>query len=132
MIIITKTLKKGFQEKAETPRQHLEEMAQFKGAGIVVEVRSNDHGKLGSPGDPAHAHVFDSSGRKELAEIILTKDPPKKPADIFYYRTDKVPDGLSKSIVKFAGMPHVGSKRVGLNLTNWQAIITQWVFFHGE
>jgi hypothetical protein len=28
-------------------RLNLDEMAQFRGAGIVIEVRSNDHGKLG-------------------------------------------------------------------------------------
>jgi hypothetical protein len=109
-----------------------EEMAQFKGAGIIVEVRADDHGVLGSHDGPAHAHIFDSSVRKELAEIILTKKPPQKPSDVFYYRTDNVPDGLSRAVVKFAGMIHAGSKRAGLNLTNWQAIIAQWVFFHGE
>jgi hypothetical protein len=119
-------------EKKPNPSQSLEEMAQFKGAGIIVEVRSNDHGKLGSPANPAHAHVFDSSGTKELSEIILTKNPPKKPEDIFYYRTDKIPDGLSKSIIKFAELPNSKYKRAGLNLTNWQAIIAQWIVFHEE
>jgi hypothetical protein len=118
------------KEKTQNPIYSLEEMAQFKGAGITVEIRSNDHGVLGSPGNPAHAHVLDSSGAKELAEIILTKKPPQKPEDIFYYRTNKTPDGLSKAIVKFADMSHVGSKRAGLNLTNWQAVIAQWIFFH--
>jgi hypothetical protein len=119
-------------EESPNPSQPLEEMAQFKGAGIIVEVRSNDHGVLGSPGNPAHAHVLDSSGAKELAEIILTKNPPQKPADVFYYRTDKTPDGLSKAIIKFADMPNQEYKSVGLNLTNWQAVIAQWVVFHGE
>jgi hypothetical protein len=108
------------------------EMARFKGAGITVEVRSNDHGVLGSSGNPAHAHVFDSSGKKELAEIIITRNSPKKPSDVFYYRTDKVPDGLSKAIVEFAGMPDQSSKRSGLNLTNWQAVIYLWNIFHGK
>jgi hypothetical protein len=45
-------------EKSSNPSQPLKEMAQFKGAGITVEVRSNDHGVLGSPGNPAHAHVL--------------------------------------------------------------------------
>jgi hypothetical protein len=112
--------------------QSINELAHFKGAGIIVEVRSNDCGTLGSPGNPAHAHVLDSSGTRELAKIILTKNPPQKPSDIFYYRTDKVPDGLNKAIVKFAGMPNLKYKSVGLNLTNWQAIIAQWVVFHGE
>jgi hypothetical protein len=119
-------------EKKPAPAQPLEEMAQFKGAGIVVEVRSNDHGKLGSPGSPAHAHVLDSSGSKELAEIIITVKPPQKPADVFYYRTDKIPDGLSKTIVKFAGMIRQSSSQIGSKLTNWQAVVYQWDFFHGK
>jgi hypothetical protein len=116
----------------DTSIQSINESAQFKGAGIIVEVRSNDHGVLGSPGNPARAHVFDSSGKKEIAEIILTKKPPQKPADVFYYQTDKIPDGLSKAIVKFAGTPNPKYKSIGLNLTNWQAVIAQWVVFHGE
>jgi hypothetical protein len=119
-------------EKRQNPSHPLEEMAQFKGAGITVEVRSNDHGILGSPGNPAHAHVLDSSGTQELAEIILTKNPPQNPSDVFYYRTDKIPDGLSKAIVKFADMPDQSSKRSGLNLTNWQAVIYLWNIFHRE
>jgi hypothetical protein len=120
------------KERIPSPSQTLEEMARFKGAGITVEVRSNDHGVLGSPGNPAHAHVLDSSGTQEIAEIILTKRPPKKTSDVFYYRTDTVPDGLSKAIVKFADMPDQSSKRSGLNLTNWQAIIYLWNIFHEE
>jgi hypothetical protein len=120
------------KEKEATPLQPLEEMAQFKGAGITVEVRSHDHGILGSPGDPAHVHVFDSSGSKELAEIILTEKPPKKTSDVFYYRTSKIPDGLSRAIVKFARMPDRTSKRSEMNLTNWQGIIYQWIAFHGK
>jgi hypothetical protein len=119
-------------EKSSNPSQPLEEMAQFKGAGITIEVRSNDHGVLGSPGNPAHAHVLDSSGAKELAEIILTKNPPIKPSDVFYYRTDKVPDGLSRTIVKFANMPNQKYKSIGVSLSNWQAVIAQWVVFHGK
>jgi hypothetical protein len=120
------------KEKTQNTVQSLEEMAQFKGAGITVEVRSNDHGVLGSLGNPAHAHILDNSGTMELAEIILTKKPPQKPSDVFYYRTDKIPDGLSKAIVKFASMPDQSSKRSGLNLTNWQAVIYLWNIFHGE
>jgi hypothetical protein len=120
------------KEKKSDPVQTLNEMARFRGAGIVIEVRSNDHGTLGSPGNPAHAHVLDSSGNREIAEIILTKNPPQKPEDIFYYRTDKVPDGLSGAIIKFAGMLYPGSKRIGFNHTNWQALLNSWDYFHGK
>jgi hypothetical protein len=120
------------REKKPNPAQSLDEMSQFKGAGITIEVRSNDHGTLGSPGNPAHVHVLDSSGSQELAEIILTQKPPEKTADVFYYRTDKVPDGLSKAIVKFAKMPYPGSNRIGFNLTNWRAVLLVWDNFHGK
>jgi hypothetical protein len=117
-------------ERKPDPIQSIEERARFKGAGITVEVRANDHGKLESPGNPAHAHILDITGVKELAEIILTKKPPQKPADVFYYRTDKVPDGLSKAIVKFAETPNQKYKSIGLGLSNWQAVIAQWVVLH--
>jgi hypothetical protein len=68
---------------------------------------------------------MNSSETKELAEIILTKSHPQNSADVFYYRTNKVPDGLSKAIIKFSEMPYVKSKYAGLDLINWQAVITQ-------
>jgi hypothetical protein len=116
----------------DTSIQSITELARFKGAGIIIEVRSNDPGVLGILKNPAHAHVLDSSGTQEITEIILTKNPPQKPVDVFYYRADKTSDGLSKAIIKFAGMPNPKYKSVGLNLTNWQAVIAQWVVFHGE
>jgi hypothetical protein len=125
-------MENSIQEKEQTPYQPLDEVVRFKGAGIVIEVRARDQGVWGNPDNPAHAHVFDSSGTEELAEIILTETPPKKTVDILYYRTDKVHDGLSKIIVKFAEMTHPASKYIGVNLTNWQAVIYQWNIFHGE
>jgi hypothetical protein len=109
----------------------LVEMAQFKDAGIAIEVRSGDHGKLGKVNDPAHVHVFDSSGNTELAQIVLTKDPPTKPSDIQWYRTDNPPDGLGNKIVKFATANHKPSRKIGQNITNWTAVLSQWIYFHG-
>jgi hypothetical protein len=68
-------------------KQPLDEMSQFKRFGIILEVRSNDHGELGKSSDPAHAHILDNSG-KEIAEVVLTVRVPKKPSEIFWYRTD--------------------------------------------
>jgi hypothetical protein len=112
-------------------RLNLDEMARFIDAGIAIEVRSSDHGMLYKKNDPAHVHIFDISGNTELAQIILTAKPPEKPSDIQWYRTDNPPDGLGKAIVKFAGAFHKPSKKIGRNITNWDAVINQWIYFHG-
>jgi hypothetical protein len=109
----------------------LVEMARFADMGITIEVRSSDHGKLNKKSDPAHVHVFDSSGNIELAQIVLTKEPPQKSSDVQWYRTDNPPDGLGKAIVKFANAPHKISRKIGQNITNWGAVLNQWVYFHG-
>jgi hypothetical protein len=57
--------------------------------------------------------------------------PPEKSADIRWYRTDNPSDGLGKAIVKFAGTLHKPSKKIGRNVTNWDAVINQWIYFHG-
>jgi hypothetical protein len=111
-------------------RLNLDEMAQFRGAGIVIEVRSNDHGKLGSKTDPAHAHVFDSSGRQELAQIVLSINPPEKASDIQWYRTEDPPDGLGKKILNFAATKNTKIQKLGIVETNWSSVIRQWVYFH--
>lgn len=112
-------------------RLNLDEMSQFKGAGITVEVRSNNPGKLGSKNNPAHAHILDSSGKQELAQIVLTINPPGKASDIQWYRTESPPNGLGSKVVKFAGMENMASRKVGIKHTNWESIILQWGYFHG-
>jgi hypothetical protein len=112
-------------------RLNLDEMAQFRGAGIVVEVRSNDHGKLGSKTEPAHAHILDSSGKQELAQIVLKISPPEKPSDIQWYRTESPPASLGKKILNFAIAHNTKIKKLGVNETNWISIIRQWIYFHG-
>jgi hypothetical protein len=111
----------------------LVEMARFSDAGITIEVRSNDHGKLDKKTDPAHVHVFDSSGNVELAQIVLTRGPPQKPSDVQWYRTDNPADGLGKAIVKFANSPDKLSKKLNrpYKVTNWDAVVNQWTYFHG-
>jgi hypothetical protein len=111
-------------------RMNLDEMAQFRGAGIVVEVRSNDYGKLGSKKNPAHAHVFDPSGKQELAQIILSVNPPEKLSDIQWYRTENPPDGLEKKILNFAATKNTKIQKLGVFETNWGSVIRQWVYFH--
>ena len=109
--------------------QPLVEMARFKGFGITFEVRSDDHGKFGNKGSPAHAHILDNSG-KEVAEIELTANPPKKPNDIIWYRTPKPPMGLIDKIIKLANSPSKVAKKVGSNQTIWQSTLQQWLTFH--
>jgi hypothetical protein len=77
-------------------RLNLDEMSQFRDAGITIEVRSNDHGIVGSKTTPAHVHVLDASGKQELAQIALTIKPPEKPSDIQWYRTSGPPEGLGQ------------------------------------
>jgi hypothetical protein len=112
-------------------RLNFDEMAQFKGAGITVEVRSNDRGKLGSARDPAHAHILDSSGKQELAQIVLTVNPPVKASDIQWYRTENPSDGLGKKILNFAVTKNIKIQKLGIVETNWNSVIRQWVYFHG-
>jgi hypothetical protein len=112
-------------------RLDFNEIARFADMGITIEVRSSDHGTLNKKSDPAHVHVFDHSGNTELAQIILTVKPPEKPADVQWYRTDNPPDGLGKSIVKFAKTLHKHSKKIGRTVTNWEAVLNQWIYFHG-
>jgi hypothetical protein len=111
----------------------LVEMARFVDAGITVEVRSSDHGRLNKKSDPAHVHVFDSSGSIELAQIVLTREPPRKLSDVQWYRTDNPPDGLGKAIVKFANSLDKLSKKLNrpYKVTNWDAVVNQWTYFHG-
>jgi hypothetical protein len=113
-------------------KQPLDEMAQFKGAGITVEVRSNDHGVLGNVRNPAHAHVLDSSGGKEQEEIVITLTLPEKASDVVWYRTPNIPDGLGNAVVKFAELPNAALKKTGVVSTNWQIVVGQWLIFHGK
>jgi hypothetical protein len=85
----------------------------------------------GSKTNPAHAHIFDSSGKQELAQIILNIDPPDKIADIQWYRTENPPDGLGKKILSFAVTKNTKVQKLGIVETNWSSVIRQWVYFHG-
>jgi hypothetical protein len=108
------------------------EKVRFEGAGITVEVRSRDRGKLND--GTAHAHVFDSAGKKQLAEVVLNQEPPQKSSDVVWYRQKKkpVPDGLAQAVVDFAKLPDTFLKRAGINGTNWRSMLAEWMRFHGE
>ena len=111
-------------------KQPLVEMAQFKGCGISIIVRSDDHGKFGNKSSPAHAHIFDNT-EKEIAQIELnTKDAPQKPEDIIWYRTPNPPSKLGSTIVKLVNSKSKAVQKAGGNLTVWQTMVSQWFIFH--
>jgi hypothetical protein len=108
-------------------KQSLDEMARVcqkaDGYGIVVDIYSRDHGKIGDTRLPAHAHLFDTS-MKELGEFEITSKSPIKPSDVMWYRTPSPPsEGYALRIVKWAK----GSK-YGVN--NWMFAIRTWEGFH--
>jgi hypothetical protein len=107
-------------------RRKLDEMSRIcqksDGYGIVIELYSKDHGKLGDKRSPAHAHLFDTS-LKELGEFEITSIAPKKPADINWYRTGNPPEGYAYRLVKWAN-----DSKYGLN--NWAFAIRTWEGFH--
>jgi len=112
--------------------QPLVEMAQFKGFGIIVEIRSDDHGKFGNKESPAHAHVLDGS-KREIAQIaLMTNKCPEKPADIIWHRTPNPPVGLGDRIVKLFKSPSKAAKKAGLGGTVWQSALHQWFVFHED
>ena len=113
-------------------KQPLHEMAQFKAAGRVLKVYSNDHGVFDNADSPAHAHVFDSAGKRELGIVILTRSIPQTTAEIHWFRTPNPPEGLTKAIVKFANTPNPKFRKYGGDIpkTLWGCVISQWDNFH--
>jgi len=89
-------------------------------AGILIAINGKDHGVLGNKGAPAHAHLLDLSC-KELGEFVITPIPPQKPADIQWHRTDNVPEGYGKKIVKWAN-----GKKKKTNINCWDFLIQSW------
>jgi hypothetical protein len=115
-------------------KRRLIEMAQFKAAGIILKVYSDDHGIFGNADSPAHAHVFDSTGKKELGIVVLTSTPPQTPTAVQWFRTPNPSEGLAKAIVKFANTPNPVFKKFGGKYaeTLWEVVVQQWFTFHGR
>jgi len=113
-------------------KRRLIEMAQFKAAGIILKVYSDDHGIFGNADSPAHAHVFDSTGKKELGIVVLTSTPPQTPTAVQWFRTPNPSEGLAKAIVKFANTPNPKFRKYGGDIpkTLWGCVISQWDNFH--
>lgn len=115
-----------------TEKRLLNEMAQFRAAGIVLKVYSDDHGTFGNRDSPAHAHVFDSTGKRELGIVVLTKRAPQTPAEVRWFRTPKPSEGLSRAVVKFANTIDPVEKQLGFEnpRTLWKIVVRQWFTFH--
>jgi hypothetical protein len=113
-------------------KQPLNEIAQFKAAGIVVKVYSDDRGKFDSKEFPAHAHVFDTTGKQELGQIVLTDKRPYIPEEVQWYQTENPSVAMSKAIVQFANTINPVTKKLGQEYISllWDDVIEQWFIFH--
>ena len=118
--------------KEET--QPLVEMAQFKGFGITIEVRSDDHGRFGNKESPAHAHahVIDNQGKKNAQIVLASINPPTKPEDIIWHRTDNPSTSLGLKIIKLVNSKSKSAEKAGRSGIVWQSIMEQWFNFHGD
>jgi hypothetical protein len=109
-------------------KTQLNEMARIckksDGYGIIIELRSRDHGEVGNKRSPAHLHLFDTN-MNPLGEFELTASAPKKTSDIVWYRTSNPPEGYASSIVKWAN-----GSRQGVN--NWILAVLEWEDIHAK
>lgn len=116
-----------------TEKHLLNEMAQFRAAGIVVKVYSEDHGRFGNSESPAHAHIFDITGKRELGQVVLTsKNPPQTPSEVQWYRTENPTVAMPKAVVQFANTPNPIAKKLGGKQPQilWEQILNTWFTFH--
>ena len=115
-----------------TEKRLLNEMAQFRAAGIVLKVYSDDHGKFDNKESPAHAHVFDITGNRELGQVVLVTNAPQSPDEVQWYRTENPTVAMSKAIVQFANTIDLVAKRQGRKNpgTLWEKVVDQWNTFH--
>ena len=108
-------------------KETLQEMAypcrKGDGYGMIIEVRSNDHGILGNKNSPAHAHLWDTN-KKELGEFVITSKRPSKPIDVEWYRMEgkPIPDGFAIKIAAWAK----DNKSDPLKKNNWDYLIRLW------
>ena len=107
--------------------ESLQEMAypcrKGDGYGMIIEIRSNDHGVLDNANSPAHAHLLDT-GKNEVGCFVITSKCPATPNDIKWYRMKgKVaPDGAATRIVRWAK----DNKSDPLRQNNWNFLISSW------
>jgi hypothetical protein len=107
---------------------HLREIAtvckKTDGFGIIIEVYSEDHGELGNEGNPAHAHLKNSSG-EYLGKFAITKEPPQ---DLHYvFDVDKKIDISSndkKIISEWAKLKNEE------DILNWSSLKIAWRVLH--
>jgi hypothetical protein len=126
MVIVGKPIEESLA--IDERQTALDEMARVckkaDGYGIVVEIYSRDHGTIGNPRQPAHAHLFDTNMRPK-GEFVISPGIPQRPSDVVWYRTNNPPAGYAEKIVKWAQ----GSRsRYGIN--NWAHALCTWEDHH--
>lgn len=87
------------------------------GYGIEIIVNSNDHGF-------PHVYVYDLSG-KQLAKVLITKEPPKKTTDVKFLEGSLNRKQLN-AVVLWGS-----SKRKYGNIANWDYIKDLWETYQG-
>jgi len=71
---------------------------------------------------PPHAHVVDlKTGETDIYQFLLSKNPPKNPADVKDYK-GVLSDDQKQFICDWA----VKKNKLFPKLTNWEMLIIQW------
>lgn len=93
------------------------------GYGMIIEVRSNDHGILDNKSSPTHAHIMDIN-KNDLGKFIIVSRRPTKPKDIEWYQLEAkpIPDGYAVKIVDWAK----DNKSDPLKKNNWDYLVRLW------
>jgi hypothetical protein len=112
-------------EKTEKRLNHLQEIATLYAKDMIIEVY-NDHGEIGNPKNPAHAHLKKADGTF-LGKFTITKQPPSDKTKIFdCYKEPKtekiipIPSEYKDKIIKWA-IEKYPSDEDG-EITNWGAL----------
>ena len=113
-------------KKGDTQRPM--EIAYFRGLGIVIEVRSDNHGKYGNKKLPAIVRILGKE-KRELAQIEITRKMPKKASDIVWYKTPDPPAGLGNKIIKLVSSLSKALQKAGVQGTVWQSVLMCWLAF---
>ena len=91
-------------------------MSKNQNKGFLITVFSDDH-------EPPHAHIL-TLERKEIAQMLISKNPPVTIDDIKPYRYDEVPRDYRAVILKWAYEP-----RKNMKCTQWEYMVNIWDTF---
>jgi len=103
-------------------KQLLDEMAirpvssREDGLPFKVSIKAPDH-------KPPHAHIMDlKTGKVELGQFLLFKDPPRSPSDIKDYNQG-ITDEMRSLIFKWARLPNRDFPKG----SNWEMLYWEWL-----